>query len=123
MQTRHDAPPHAALPFIGAIAGVIRWFEELISLLSGPLLSIGLAIALIDLLSGGGLLRNFPELLFAWGVCQAVGIDAQLVATWDRARMAMRRGHWLAVIGLVILGVALGYIGFLRAEAVCFPPT
>jgi hypothetical protein len=109
--------PHAALPLIGAIAGVIRWVEELISLLSGPLLSVGLAVALIDLLTGGSLLRSVPELLYVWGVCQAVGIDAQLVATWDRCRMAIRRHNWLAVAGLVVLGVALDYVGFLSAEA------
>jgi hypothetical protein len=111
---------HHDLPLIGVIAGAIRWLEELISLLSGPLLSMGLAIALIDLLTGGGLLRAMPDLLFAWGICQAVGIDAQLVATWDRCRMAMRKGGWAQVIALAILGVALGYVGFLSAEAFGF---
>jgi hypothetical protein len=108
------------LPLIGAIAGAIRWLEELISLLSGPLLSVGLAIALIDLLTGGGLLHALPDLLFAWGICQAVGIDAQLVATWDRCRMAMRSGKWGHVVALAVLGVALGYVGFLSAEAFGF---
>src|SRR5262245_13515744 len=114
MREQHD------LPLIAAIAGAIRWLEELISLLSGPLLSVGLAIALIDLLTGGGLLRAMPELLFAWGICQAVGIDAQLVATWDRCRMAMRSGKWGQVVALTLLGVALGYVGFLSAEAFGF---
>jgi Exonuclease len=114
MREQHD------LPLIAAIAGAIRWLEELISLLSGPLLSVGLAIALIDLLTGGGLLRAMPELLFAWGICQAVGIDAQLVATWDRCRMAMRSGKWGQVFALALLGVALGYVGFLSAEAFGF---
>jgi hypothetical protein len=108
------------LPLIGAIARAIRWAEELISLLSGPLLSVGLAIALIDLLTGGGLLRALPDLLFAWGICQAVGIDAQLVATWDRCRMAMRSGKWTQVVALALLGCALGYVGFLSAEAFGF---
>jgi len=108
---------HHELPVLGAIAGVIRWIEELISLLSGPLLTVGLGIALIDLLTGGGLLRSMPELLFAWAVSMAVGIDSQLVATWDRVRMSARRAHWWAVAGYVILGCALGYVGFLSAEA------
>ncbi len=108
---------HHELPVLGAIAGVIRWVEELISLLSGPLLTVGLGIALIDLLTGGGLLRSMPELLYAWAVSMAVGIDAQLVATWDRVRTAIRGKHWWAVAGLVLLGCALGYVGFLSAEA------
>jgi hypothetical protein len=111
---------HHDLPLIGAIAAAIRWVEELVSLLSGPLLSVGLAIALIDLLTGGGLLHAVPDLLFAWGICQAVGIDAQLVATWDRCRVAMRKGAWVQVIALAVLGVALGYVGFLSAEAFGF---
>jgi hypothetical protein len=114
MREQHD------LPLMGAIAGAIRWLEELIALLSGPLLSVGLAIALIDLLTGGGLLRAVPELLFAWGICQAIGIDAQLVATWDRTRMAMRASKWGQVLALTVLGVALGYVGFLSAEAFGF---
>jgi hypothetical protein len=114
MNQQHD------LPLLGGIAAAIRWCEELISLLSGPLLAIGLAIALIDLLTGGGLLRALPELLFAWGICQAVGIDAQLIATWDRCRTAMRSGNWIHVVALAVLGVCLGYVGFLSAEAFGF---
>jgi hypothetical protein len=111
---------HHDLPLLGGIASAIRWCEELISLLSGPLLAIGLAIALIDLLTGGGLLRAIPDLLFAWGICQAVGIDAQLIATWDRCRTAMRSGNWIHVVALAILGVCLGYVGFLSDEAFGF---
>src|SRR5262249_41947634 len=51
---------------------------------------------------------------------QAVGIDAQLVATWDKCRQAIRAGRWVAVCGLVLLGLVLGYVGFLSAEAFGF---
>jgi len=108
------------LPILGGIAAGIRWVEELVSLVSGPLLTVGLGIALVDLLTGGGLLRGVPELLYAWAVSQAIGIDAQLVAAWDRTRTAIREKRWLAVIGLVILGCALGYVGFLSASAFGF---
>jgi hypothetical protein len=108
------------MPVLGGIAAGIRWVEELVTLTSGPLLTVGLGIALVDLLTGGGLLRGMPELLYAWAVSQAIGIDAQLVAAWDRTRTAIREKRWLAVIGLVILGCALGYVGFLSAEAFSF---
>jgi hypothetical protein len=110
-------PQQHELPMIGGIAAGIRWVEELVSLLSGPLLTIGLGIALVDLLTGDGLLRAFPALLYVWGVCQAVGIDAQLVAAWDRVRMAARRRQWGAVVGYVCLGLALAWVGFLSAQA------
>jgi len=107
-------------PLLGGIAAGIRWLEELVSLVSGPLLTVGLGIALVDLLTGGRLLSGLPELLFVWAIAQAVGIDAQLVAAWDRCRAAIREKRWLSVFGLVVLGCALGYVGFLSAEAFGF---
>lgn len=105
------------MPVLGGIAAGIRWIEELVSLTSGPLLTVGLGIALVDLLTGGGLLRSAPELLFIWATTQAIGIDAQLVAAWDRCRTAIREKRWFAVAGLVVLGCVLGYIWFLSASA------
>jgi len=110
-------PQQHELPVLGAIASFIRWIEELVSLISGPLLTVGLGIALIDLLTDGGLLRSMPALLYAWAVSMAVGVDAQLVAAWDRVRMALRRQHWWTAFGYVVLGLALGYVGVLSAEA------
>jgi hypothetical protein len=111
---------HHELPMLGAIAGVIRWVEELVSLIAGPVLTIGLAIALIDLLTDGGLLRSQPDLLYAYAVSQAVGIDAQLVSSWDRVKLAIGRRAWGQMIGWTLLGLALGYIGFLSAQAFGF---
>ena len=108
------------LPLLGPIAGLIRWCESLVMLLSGPLLAIGLGIALIDLITNGGLLRAVPELLFAWGVSQAVGVDSQLIIAWDRCHIALRERQWLAVLGFAVLGCLLGYIGFISAEAFGF---
>ena len=81
------------LPMLAGIAGIIRWVEELANLLSGPLLTLGLGITLIDLLTDGSLLARLPLLVYAWAISQAVGVDAQLVATWDRAGGAARGAH------------------------------
>jgi hypothetical protein len=69
------------LPFLGGISGLLRWLEELANTVAGPLLTAGLAIALIDLLTDGALLTTQPWLLYAWAISQAVGVDAQLVAS------------------------------------------
>jgi hypothetical protein len=53
------------LPFLAGIAGLLRWLEELANIVSGPLLTAGLAIALIDLLTDGALLTTQPWLLYA----------------------------------------------------------
>lgn len=107
---------HRELPMLAGIAGIIRWVEELANLLSGPLLTLGLGIALIDLLTDGSLLTHLPLLLYAWAISQAVGVDAQLVATWDRARIALRERRYWSLFGLFILGAVLAYVAWVAAQ-------
>lgn len=103
------------LPMLGGIAAALRWLEELANIIAGPLLTAGLAIALIDLLTDGRLLASQPELLYAWAISQAIGVDAQLVASWDRARQALRTRRYWSLVGLLVLGVALAAVGYLAA--------
>jgi hypothetical protein len=49
---------------LGWIAAIIRWFEDLVNLLSSPLLTVGLGIALVALLTDGQLLARIPILLY-----------------------------------------------------------
>jgi hypothetical protein len=108
---------NSEMPALGGIAAMLRWLENLAALLSGPLLTVCMGVALTDLLSGGRLLASVPWLLYLWACAQAVGIDAQLVGAWDRCRENIRRRRWLAVAGLVLLGTALMYVGFLSVDA------
>jgi hypothetical protein len=101
------------LPFLAGIAGVLRWLEELANILSGPLLTAGLAIALIDLLTDGRLLDSEPSLLYGWAVSQAIGVDAQLVGAWDKARQAVRARRYWSLAGLLVLGLALAYVAWI----------
>src|SRR5215831_2323798 len=103
------------LPFLAGIAGCLRWLEELANIVAGPLLTAGLAVALIDLLTDGRLLASQPELLYGWAISQAVGVDAQLVASWDRARQALRARRYWSLAGLLVLGGALAAVGYLAA--------
>jgi hypothetical protein len=104
------------LPLLGGIAATLRWFEELLALLSGPLLVIGLGISLTDLLTDGQLLAHQPLLLYAWAISQAIGVDAGLVGAWDKARAALRERRYWALAGLLLLGTALAYIGWIAAQ-------
>lgn len=109
-------PNERELPMLAALAACIAWVEELLALLSGPLLTGGLAIALIDLLTDGRLLTTQPELLYAWAVSQAAGLDAQLVGSAAKlARAARARRVWAAV-GYAALIVALGYVAYLASD-------
>lgn len=100
---------------LGPIAATLRWTEELANIISGPLLVVGLGIALVDLLSDGGLLTTVPWLLYAWAISQAVGVDAQLIGAWDRAKRALLARRWWTLLGLVVLGCALAYVGYVAA--------
>ena len=104
------------LPFLGGIAAFFRWIEELVNIASGPVLTVGLGISLVDLLTDGALLANLPVLLYIWAISQALGVDAQLVASFDRARIALRERRPWALVGLLILGGLLAYVAWISAE-------
>lgn len=114
--TQTPQPTHHEMPALAGIAAFIRWVEELITLLSGPLLTAGLLISLVALLTDGALLVTVPVLLYVWAVSQALGVDAQLVAAWDRARTALRESRWWALVGQVMLGLLLAYVAFVAAQ-------
>jgi hypothetical protein len=103
------------LPLLGAISGALRWVEELIVLVSGPMLTIGLGIGLVALLSGGKLLVDVPWLLYAWAVAQTFGADGNLVGMWYRVRLAVVRKQWVALIAYTLLGLLLGYVAFVAS--------
>lgn len=104
------------LPLLAGIAGFIRWIEELANLVSGPLLTLGLGIALVDLLTEGKLLTSLPLLLFTWAITQAIGVDAQLVGLWDRAHIALRERRYGAMIASIVLGLVLAYVAWIAAQ-------
>src|SRR5258708_31490504 len=87
------------LPVLSAVAGFLRWCEELLIIVSGPLLTVGLGIALVDLLTGGALLAAQPGLLYAWAISQAAGVDAQLVASAAKLAAAFHARRALLAAG------------------------
>lgn len=111
------------LPMLAGIANGFHWIEELLVILSGPLLTAGLFIGLVDLLSDGALILNAPWMLFAWAVAQAVGADGQLIGAWARVGKAGRRQDWGALVGFLLLGFVLIYIAFVSALVFAFQET
>jgi hypothetical protein len=108
--------PHHNLPILGGIAGFLHWLESLAVIASGPLLTLGLGVALVDLLTDGKLLATTPWLLMAWAISQAVGIDAQLVGSSFQLAHSLRSRRFLAAVGYGLLVIALGYVGFIAAQ-------
>jgi hypothetical protein len=103
------------LPLLAAIAAFLRWCEELVVLLSGPLLLVGLGIGLVALLSDGALLLTAPWLLYAWAISQTVGVDGQLVGAWYRVSVAIARRRWGVACAFVMLGLLLAYIAYVAS--------
>src|SRR5260221_2348519 len=108
------------LPFLAGIAAVIRWFESLILLIAGPLLTIGLGVAVVDLATNNALLNSVPWLLIAWGIAMAIGLDAQVIAAWDRVGVAFRQRQWFVLVLYLVVGVALGYVGYIACAVFGF---
>lgn len=109
-------PHEHRLFMLGGVAALLHWLEALAVILSGPLLTIGLGIALTDLLTDGKLLASEPWLLYAWAISQAVGVDAQLVGSSYRIAHSLRSGRPWAALGYGLLVVALAYVGFIAAQ-------
>ena len=98
-----------------ALAGIgacIHWLEELAALIAGPVLTFGLGIAIIDLLTNGKLLASTPALGFVWAASMAVGLDAQLVGSAAKLGASMRRRAVWPMLGYALLVIALGYVAF-----------
>ncbi len=108
------------LPMLAGIAAVIRWFESLILLIAGPLLTIGLGVAVVDLATNNALLNSVPWLLVAWGIAMAIGLDAQVIAAWDRVGVAFRQRQWFVLTLYLVVGVALGYVGYIACAVFGF---
>jgi hypothetical protein len=106
---------HHDMPLLGGIAGFLRWCESLAVIASGPLLTLGLGVALVDLLTDGRLLATTPWLLFAWAVSQAVGVDAQLIGSSFQLAHSLRSRRYLAAIGYGVLVAVLAYVAYLAA--------
>jgi hypothetical protein len=104
------------LPILGGIAGFLHWLESLAVIASGPLLTLGLGVALVDLLTDGKLLATTPWLLMAWAISQAVGIDSQLVGSSFQLAHSLRSRRFLAAAGYGLLVCCLGYVGFIAAQ-------
>jgi hypothetical protein len=103
------------LPLLAGIAAFLRRLEELIVLVSGPLLMAGLGIGLAALLSDGALLVTAPWLVYAWAISQTVGVDGQLVGAWYRMSLAVGRRRVGVAIAYLLLGLLLAYVAYVAA--------
>jgi hypothetical protein len=82
------------LPMLAGIGAALRWCEELLVLASGPILTFGLGVGLIALLTDGQLLASAPWLILLWGIAMAAGVDGQLIGSAVKCGRAARAQKW-----------------------------
>jgi hypothetical protein len=111
---------HDGMPGLAGIAAVMRWLEELIVVLSAPMLIFGMGITLVDLLTDGAATLAVPWLLFAWALSQAMGIEANISGAAFKAKLAYERGAWGALFFYTALVLSLGAVAIIAGYAYAF---
>jgi hypothetical protein len=96
-------------PGLNGLSYLIGYLEQLLAILSEPLLIGCAALAVVDFLTGGGLL-NIPTITYLWAGSLAVSITACFIVTWRRAIRAFSLNAYGAAIGLCLMGIALGLV-------------
>lgn len=116
-----QTPQHALtiereLPMLAGIGAFVTWCEDLLNILSGPVITAGLVIALVALLTDGDLLVKIPSMTYIWAVSMALGVDAQFVGSAAKAARAIRQRRPWAAFGYFVLCGALGYVGYIASN-------
>lgn len=93
-------------PGIDKLAYAIRWLQELIAVLSVPMLTIGLIVGTYDFLSGGALLQT-AWIRDGWFWSQSIAVDSCLAMYW--VKTVSSKG-WAAKLFSALLGVALAIV-------------
>jgi len=108
--------PNATGLFLGPIGGFITWLEDLVVLLSGWMIGLGLMIGLMYLFSDGQISVGASWVIGAWVVFSAMGIEGQLVGTFYRLRVAINAKNWFEAAFYLILGAVLCYVAYVAAS-------
>ena len=79
---------------------VMRTFEDSIITLSGPALAISGIIAGVDLLTGGGMLKQVAWLSFVWAICLLLTLDFQVLSLGARSHRTYlsNKSTWRKVV-------------------------
>lgn len=108
---------------LNELSQILTWFEEMLILAAGPLITFGLVVAMVDLVTGGTLFIQAAWLDYAYGIAQAVGIEGQLLGFAYRAHKAFHNERVVAGMGFSILTIALSIVTMLGAWVFIYQQT
>lgn len=96
-------------PGLNGLSWAIGFLEQLLAIMSEPLLIGCAALAVVDFVTGGKLLA-LPFLMYTWAGSLAIAVTACFIVTWRRAIRAFTLNYYGVAIGLAFLGLALGIV-------------
>jgi hypothetical protein len=96
-------------PGLNGLSYGIGYLEQLLAILSEPLLISCAALAVVDFITGGRLLQ-LPAIMYIWAGSLAIAVSACFIVTWRRAIRAFTLNYYGAAIGLCVMGIALGLV-------------
>lgn len=118
-----NTPPDRPLPGIEGLALGLRWVEDILTTVSGPLIQLGLGLSVIDTLSNGQFAANLPQLTMIYAVALTVGIDGQLVGSAFRLSRAGKYKQWGEFCLELAIVAVLGYITYIGGWAAGYKET
>lgn len=112
--TSHTATSHRRkqLWLLGPYAATIHWFFEFVILTGVPILALGAAISVADLMTGGLLSHLSDGFNLVWAIGQAVAIELLFFTAFMRMAEMSHQGRWGKVIGWFIVGIILAIPSF-----------
>lgn len=96
-------------PGLNGLSYGIGYLEQALSILSEPLLIGCSALAVIDFITGGGILA-IPFFSYLWASALAIAVTACFIVTWRRALRAFTQNRYVAGFFLAIMGGLLGVV-------------
>jgi hypothetical protein len=112
-QTEQPANPTRSLdgeyPGLNSLTYAIGYLEQALSILSEPLLIGCSALAVVDFITGGGILA-LPLFTYLWASALAIAVTACFIVTWRRALRAFGQNRYVASFFLALLGMLLGLV-------------
>jgi len=102
-------------PGLNGLSYLIGYLEQLLAILSEPLLIGCAALAVVDFITGGRLLQ-LPAIMYVWAGSLAIAVSACFIVTWRRCIRAFTLNYYGAAIGLAVMGICLGLVDWAAVD-------
>jgi hypothetical protein len=106
-------------PMLKSLCFAINYLEQFLAVISEPLLIACAVLAVIDFITGGGLLAS-SIITYAFATTLAIAVSSVFIVTWRRAFSACVQGRLGIGITLALLGLTLGIVDWAAIDVQSF---